>query len=396
MEIEDYLAPSSIYDFTESHSKKLEAHQWGNHIRKHTPGSFPDLDDVKVAIIGVGESRQSTGNDGCSKAPDNVREHFLKLSYIPKLTIADLGNLIPGKTPADSYHAVEHICSGLLENKIIPFLIGGSQDITFANYLSYKKLQQTVNLVCVDRKVDLYSDDSQIGENQLIDNNSYLNNIIQHPAALLFNFSLIGYQSYFVNPEEIETLKKMFFDVYRLGHIQSKIEEIEPIVRNADILSFDISSIRQSDAPACAKTTPNGLYGEEACQIMRYAGMSDKLSSVGIYELNPEFDNREQTSHLAAQMLWYFLEGYTNRKNDIPVGGKEYMKYTVAIKAPEHEIVFYKSLKSDRWWMEVPMKSHDKSKFERHHLVPCSYEDYLVACSEEMPDRWWQAYQKLN
>jgi formiminoglutamase len=199
----------------------------------------------------------------------------------------------------------------------------------------------------------------------------------------------------------------MYFDVYRLGNIQSNLEEAEPIVRSADILSFDISSIRQSDAPACLNSTPNGLYGEEACQIMRYAGMSDKLSSVGIYELNPDFDNRGQTAHLAAQMLWYFIEGYSNRKSDFPViPGKDYMKYRVAIPQPltssegsGHELVFYKSLKTDRWWMEVPFNPKgkgDKSKFERHHLVPCSYEDYLLACSEEMPDRWWQAYQKLN
>lgn len=385
MEIESYLIPAEIG------GQSYEPYQWGSSIKRFTKEGFPDLEEVKVAIIGIGESRNSMGNDGCSNAPDKVREYFYKLASIAGVKLADIGNLRLGQTTNDTYHAVEFVCSELIEKGIIPLIIGGSQDLTFANYLAYQKQQQTINLVCIDRKVDLgISSDS-------IDNNSYLNNIIRHPSALLFNLSLAAYQSYFVNEEEIETLKKMYFDAYRLGFIQSKIEEAEPIVRNADILSFDISSIRQSDAPACANTTPNGLYGEEACQIMRYAGMSDKLSSVGIYELNPEFDNRGQTTHLAAQMLWYFLEGFSNRKNDFPViTGKDYMKYRVAIKSPEHELVFYKSLKTDRWWMEVPFKIDDKSKFERHHLVPCSYDDYLLACAEEMPDRWWQAYQKLN
>jgi len=44
----------------------------------------------------------------------------------------------------------------------------------------------------------------------------------------------------------------------------------------------------------------------EAAGSFRYAGMSDKLSSFGIYEINPLFDNHDQTSHLAAQMIWYF------------------------------------------------------------------------------------------
>lgn len=385
MEIKSYLIPADI------EVQKYEPYQWGGSIRQYTADSFPDLEGIKVALIGIGESRNSSDNEGCSAAPDHVRKHFYRLSAIAGVKMADIGNLRQGQTPKDTYHAVEFVCSELLENNTIPVIIGGSQDLTYANYLAYQRLQQTVNLVCVDRKVDLgvFKD--------AIDNDSYLNNIIKHSSSLLFNLSLVAYQSYFVNDAEIEALKKMYFDVYRLGYIQSKKEEAEPIVRSADILSFDISSIRQSDAPACANSTPNGLYGEEACQIMRYAGMSDKLSSVGIYELNPSLDNRGQTSHLAAQMVWYFLEGFSNRKNDFPViAGKDYMKYRVAIKTPDHEVVFYKSLKTDRWWMEVPFKVDDKSKFERHHLVPCSYDDYLLACAEEMPDRWWQAYQKLN
>lgn len=392
MEIKSYLIPPAI------EAQSYEPYQWGSSIKQFTAEQFPDLDSVKIAIVGIGESRNSVDKNDSSGAPDAVRKHLYKLAAIAGVSIADIGNIKLGQTPNDTYHAVEFLCSELLENNIIPIIIGGSQDITYANYLAYQKLQKTINLVCIDRKVDLgVSKDT-------IDNNSYLNNIIKHSSALLFNFSLAAYQSYFVNDTEIETLKKMYFDVYRLGHIQSKIEEAEPIVRNADILSFDISSIRQSDAPASTNTTPNGLYGEEACQIMRYAGMSDKLSSVGIYELNPSLDNRGQTAHLAAQMVWYFLEGFSNRKNDFPViAGKDYMKYRVAIPQPlkqgdenGHEIVFYKSLKTDRWWMEVPFKVDDKSKFERHHLVPCSYDDYLLACAEEMPDRWWQAYQKLN
>lgn len=393
MEIESYLIPPDIEGET------YELYQWGSSIKKYSTSEFPDLNGVKVAIIGIGESRNSTGNEGCDNAPDKVREYFYRLSSISGIVLADAGNLRLGKTTNDTYHAVQFVCAELLEKNIIPIIIGGSQDLTYANYLAYQKLQQTINLVCIDRKIDL----DTLKED--MDNTSYLHTIIQHPSALLFNLSLAGYQSYFVNEAEIETLKKMYFDVCRLGLIQSKIEEAEPIVRNADILSFDISAIRQSDAPACANTTPNGLYGEEACQIMRYAGMSDKLSSVGIYELNPELDNRGQTAHLAAQMIWYFIEGVSNRKNDFPViAGKDYMKYRVTIPQPitreqedGHELVFYKSLKTDRWWMEVPFKvDDDKSKFERHHLVPCSYDDYLLACSEEMPDRWWQAYQKLN
>ncbi|HTA83720.1 MAG TPA: formimidoylglutamase [Bacteroidia bacterium] len=384
MEIEQYLKPGTV-------NSEYAPFMWGSHIRKNVTKNFPDLDGVHIAIIGVGEARNSNGNDGCAAAPDKVRENLYKLSYIQNVVVADLGNIVPGNTPKDTYVALEFVCAELLDRKIIPVIIGGSQDLTYSMYTAYQRLQQTVNIVCADSKIDLGEIHSEL------DSETYISKILQYQPSLLFNYSHIGYQTHFVNPEEVETIKKMFFDTYRLGQIQTNLEEAEPIVRNADILSFDISAIRKSDAPGTLHATPNGLYGEEACQIFRYAGMSDKLSSIGIFEVNPLFDDREQTSALAAQMIWYFMDGFANRKSDFPgTEKKDYLKYRVTMKSGDHEIVFYKSTKTDRWWMEVPYRVGAKSKYERHHMVPCSYEDYELACTEEMPDRWWQAYQKLS
>jgi hypothetical protein len=45
--------------------------------------------------------------------------------------------------------------------------------------------------------------------------------------------------------------------------------------------------------------------------------------------------------------------------------------------------------------MDVPYSVSKKNRYERHHFVPCSYNDYLISVNDEVPDRWWQAYQKL-
>ncbi|HRD41039.1 MAG TPA: arginase family protein, partial [Bacteroidia bacterium] len=180
------------------------------------------------------------------------------------------------------------------------------------------------------------------------------------------------------------------------GQIRDKIEEAEPIIRQADMISFDITSIKHADAPANPNASPNGLYAEEACQIMRYAGMSDKLTSVGIYEINPAFDAYGKTSHLAAQMIWCFMDGFYNRKSDYPSRtNPDYIRFNVVLQDEKYEINFYKSKKSDRWWMEIPYPPHKGLKFERHTLIPCSYKDYSMAVNNEIPDRWWQTYQKL-
>jgi len=357
-----------------------------------TVTGFPNLKKVNIAIIGVEEERRAVNNEGCANSPDKVREYFYKLfkgNY--KISIADLGNIKAGDTVDDTDYALRSAVHELLKQGIIPIIIGGSNDLAFANYLAYEDVESTINVVSIDSKIDLGNPDEEFNSQ------SWLGRVILHQPNHLFNFSALGYQTYLVNPKHLEMMEKLFFDSYRLGNYKKNVEEAEPVIRNADMISFDMSCVRQTDAPGCGNSSPNGFHGEDACQLMRYAGMSDKLSSIGIYEINSKKDKSNQTAHLAAQMLWCFVDGYYNRKKDFPFKKTtDYTKYHVSIKDLESKIVFYKSKKSDRWWMEVPYPSDKRLKFERHLLVPCSYLTYQTALEEEMPDQWWQTYQKLS
>lgn len=389
--MQEFFTPVSIQNF--AGSKSYSASAYGSILRIYAEGGeFPSLDGIQLAIIGVEEDRQAVNNEGCGLAADYVREHLYSLyqgNY--QAHIADLGTIRKGNTIEDSYFALTDVLGQLLKKGIVPIIIGGSQDLTYCNYLAYLKMEQTINIVGVDAAFDIGD-----GEKEL-NSRSYLSKIILHKPNILFNYSNVGYQTYFVEQNAIQLMEKLYFDAHRLGQLRKNMEDVEPIVRNADVLSFDVSSIRSSDAPGNGNASPNGFYGEEACQITRYAGMSDKLTSIGFYEINPAFDTNKQTAHLTAQLIWYFVDGYYNRKQDYPIVDKsEYTKYRVSITNHEHEIVFYKSNKSDRWWMDVPYPVNHQIKFERHHMVPCSYSDYQTACSDELPDKWWQTFQKLG
>ncbi|MFN3556239.1 MAG: formimidoylglutamase [Bacteroidales bacterium] len=392
MEIAEFFVPVDVQKLIlpdKTHPLLL-----GNIINSYlTDRSFPALEGMDIAIIGVKEDRNAPNNEGCAYAPDFVRKYLYNLFQGPfRVKIADLGNIRPGETTEDTYFAVRTVVAQLLEMRIVPLIIGGSQDITYANYRAYESLGQIINIVSVDAAFDLGLNEDKIS------NRNYLNKILTHQPNFLFNYTNLGYQSYFVDQDAVELMQKLYFDIHRLGLVRKNLEEVEPIVRNADLLTFDVTSIRQSDAPGNANSSPNGFYGEEACQIIRYAGLSDKLSSIGFYELNPAFDNGEQTAHLVAQMIWYFFEGFYNRKKDFPDRQRKdstsYVKYVVSMEEFENEITFYKSKVSDRWWMEVPCQGL-QSKYERQFLVPCSYSDYQDACNEELPEKWWQVYQKF-
>lgn len=382
----DFLSPVNIEPFE---SKAIDyINNIGNEIKIHShQQGFPDLNDVSVVIFGVKEGRKAINNYGCGKDLSNIRKEFYKL-FPGKwhLKIADLGNIEQGETIEDTYYAVSNLLESLVKKNIIPVILGGGQDLTYASYRSYDNLEQTVNLVSVDSKFNLGTIQDEL------DSNSFLSKIIMQQPNNLFNYSNIGYQTYFNAQEEIELLNKLYFDTYRLGEVK-KIELVEPIMRDADIVSVDIGSIRKSDAPGNKNASPNGFFGEEICAVLRYAGISDKVSSLGIYEYNSEVDDNNQTAELIAQMLWYFIEGVNSRAKDYPYVSKEsYHKFSVVLE-DDDPINFYKSDKSGRWWMEINLISNNKHK--RHALIPCAYEDYLMAMEQKIPERWYKAQQKL-
>ncbi|MDB5009409.1 MAG: arginase [Mucilaginibacter sp.] len=393
MSLSDFFTPIELQKITPK--KGYYSSQLGSKI-EHYAVDFPDLEQkTDIAIIGVQDDRNAVNNPGCALGPDYLREQLYLLNeggYNTK--IVDLGNIRQGETVTDTYFAVKTVVNELIKKNIIPVILGGGQDITYAQYLAYEELEQKVDLVIIDSHFDL--DDDSANEGIETTSQSYLNKIFLHEPNYLFNYSNLGYQTFFASQDSLRVMEKLYFDVHRLGEISGQITVAEPIIRNAGMISFDIGAIRSSDAMANANASPNGFYGEEACQLCRYAGFNDKLTSIGFYEFNPAYDNNGQTAMLLAQMIWYFIDGFYNRKKDFPLHPKsQYLIYKTSLKHDDHELVFVKSKKSDRWWMQVPYPTGG-SRNERFHLVPCRYDDYKTAVSGELPDLWWRTYQKLN
>jgi len=384
-DLDIYLSPVNI-DIWENSG---EGSQWKDHVSVYTE-KLPDLSKVKIAIIGVKEARGSEfdSNDNINDI-DAIRKylgHLEWFEHFPKM--ADLGDILPGNELEDTYFAIQTIVMELVKRDILPILIGGSQDLTFAQYKGYESLEQLVNLVAIDYKIDIGEVEDEMHSG------NYISSIISHQPNFLFNFSNLGHQSYFNSEKKLRLISKMFFEALRLGELSQSVKFSEPLIRNADLVSFDLKSIKSFYLPGNILPMPNGIDGEQACQIMWYAGLSDKLSSIGLYGFNN--DEKSIGAQLVAQMIWYFVEGYANRKEDFPKSNlKKYLKYTIQLNDSEHELVFYKSPKSDRWWVEIPYPDGKEARYFRHLIVPCSYEDYQLASSGEMPDIWWQTYQKL-
>ncbi len=360
----------------------------GNFVDIHTrDDGFPDLDNVQIAVVGVQEDRNAENNYGTGENLKHIRQKLYELfpgKWDTK--IADLGNITKGSKPEDTYYALLDTLTELLSKNIIPIILGGGQEMTYVNYRAYDNLEQSVNITVVDSKFDLGTLEDDLSSH------SYMSKIIMQEPNNLFNYCNVGYQTYFNDPDEIQLFDNMYFDCYRLG-VSKNLEAIEPAFRNADIISIDLGAIRKSDAPGNNNASPNGFSGDEICAISRYAGVSDKVSSFGIYEYNSKYDTNDQTAALIAQMIWYFIEGVNLRVKDYPFSTKEnYQKFTVILE-DDDPIIFYKSNKSGRWWIEINVISNNK--YKRHALIPCTFKDYEEAMNQSIPDRWYKAMRKM-
>jgi arginase family enzyme len=377
----DFLKPleSDILDL----ANNLSSQHLGSKIVFHTKDDFPDLKKIKIAIVGVLENR------GDLDATSDVNLDFIRKEFYNlypgnwESSIADLGDLLPGETKEDTYFALQKVTSFLLKKNVLPIIIGGTQDLTYPLYRAYDDLEQMVNLVAIDSRFDLASNSNDIVCN------SYLSKIIADEPNNLFNYSNIGYQTYFNSQEEIDLIEKLYFDAYRLGEVTNKISIAEPVLRDADFVSLDLLSVKSSDSGNFSVFAPNGFDGKEVCTLARYAGISDKTTLFGVFNHN----NSNQEAILIAQIVWYFIEGYNFRSNEYPFGSKEnYVRYIIPFD--EEELVFYKSNKSDRWWLEIPLLSNLDNKTKKHALLPCSYDEYLSACNQEFPERWLKFQRK--
>ena len=352
--------------------------------------TFPDLEGVDLAIIGVKEERGAVDNKGCADGVDYIRKALYPLfNHWPQLHIVDLGNIRIGKELNDTYYAVNQVLTELMKNKVVPIIIGAGQDLTYTMYQVYEPTGKLINIAAVDPMFDIGND------KEALNSHSYLSHIILHQPNFLFNFTNIGYQSYYVDTENIELMKQLLFDAYRLGSVKQNIELTEPLIRNANLLSFDISAVRAADAPGVKNASPNGFNGEEACRMTRYAGLSYKLSSVGFFEYNPHYDINSRTANLIAEMIWYFIEGFSSRQDDIPtLESTDFKRYNVQI-SDSQDVVFLCHKITGKWWMDMSFLQNADQRYERHHFIPCSKEDYEQAMCNELPDKWWQFYQKL-
>lgn len=329
-----------------------------------------------IVFVGVAEYRGSANFSKEVDGANAIRRQLYQLHYWHSdIKLVDIGNIACGASLQDSYAAIKTVLKELLQLNKKVVILGGSHDVTLAQYFAYKELGKVIEATCIDATIDLKGESAIRSENFLLDMLTSEPNFVKH-------YNHIGFQSYFVHPRMLETMDKLRFDCYRVGKAKESMDEIEPVVRNTNLLSFDINAIKYSDAPSI-QCSPNGFTGEEACVLSRYAGLSNQLSSFGIYGYTPATDMNDLTAKQIAQMLWYFIDGINRSKQEAALDDKAMFNEFTTVFA-EVDTVFLQSRKTGRWWLQLPNKK----------LIACSHNDYITASHNQIPERWLRAQER--
>lgn len=387
VDLNDYFNPVSI-EAPEFQYLNPQA-GFPHNITIHTDNSpVKDLSKYKIALLGVPDGRNSQ-NSGSMMGPDIIRGELYRLARIPgKPKIIDLGNMKQGVTFNDTIAGLTDVLSSLFDENIFPVIIGGSSALVPAIDKALTRNKTKYTLTAIDPRIDYSS------EKKEPDSFNYLNAILNNHKSTFYHYINIGYQTYLNDQQVINRFLKRRSELVRIGDVRQAIYLTEPLLRDSDAAIIDISAVRQSDAPGTLTPSSNGFYGEEICLLSRYAGISDKLKVFGLFDVNPEFDNRSQTSGLAAQILWFFLEGFSQKQYETPVlsikNSGRFIKYHVRVTDLEDDLIFVKSNLTDRWWIEL---QPDK---DENIYIACSHEDYLKANRNEVPDRWVNAIERLK
>ncbi len=352
-------------------------------IQPYTENHFPDIHKADIVIIGVGEDRNAIDNEGTNLAPDAIRQAFYKL--FPgewHLNICDLGNLRNTKSPQQTYEYLQELLS-LLPVDASLIILGGSQDVTLGLTNYYDLNNKVYNLSVIDAFID-----SSLTDNET-DNENYLTEILSKQNSQLQNLGLFGVQSFFNHPSKFKILDQLYIDYFNLGDLKKDINEAEPELREAHIVSVDTRSIKYADMPAQKQGMPNGFDGIEICQLARLSGIAPKNKFFGVFEYNPLLDKRLTGANLISQMLWYYIDGKHKNQVEYPeISKPELLKFYV--ENDVLKLIFYKNQKTNRWWFKL-------SQFETNNrLMPCSENDYQEALKGQITKRILRIINKIS
>jgi formiminoglutamase len=266
------------------------------------------------------------GRPGASQAPQLIRKYLSGMTP-PSERWEDFARLLRnGRDLGDIPEAGMEEMQEELGSRVAPWItrrvpvivLGGGHETSYGHSMAYRLAKKPHHILNVDAHCDVRPLKNGKGHS-----GSPFRQILEDEDSLCRSYHVMGLQPQSVAREHMEYIrsrggKAVFADRTSCDRISDRLMKLAGAKDDGSgvMLTLDMDVVDQSDAPGVSAPNISGLPKTVLLATARLAGGNSRVSSMDLVEVNPFFDRDDQTSRLAALVVWHFLLGLCHRQDD--------------------------------------------------------------------------------
>jgi formiminoglutamase len=264
--------------------------------------------------------RRNRGRPGAAAAPAEIRRYLGRLvpdaragqAFLDVVaSTRDLGDVaVSGDLEADQDRLAAAIAAPLAAGAFV-IVLGGGHETAYGHFLGYVRAQRPVSILNWDAHPDVRELKEGRGHS-----GSPFRQALLHPSELCRGYRVAGLQPQSAAAAHLQFVAERGGQaVWREDLTPTAIARLYDECTDPTLVTFDIDAVDQAQAPGVSAPATGGLTTELWLAAAYRAGLSPRVTSCDLVELNPNYDRDGQTARLAALTVWQVMRGLAARGN---------------------------------------------------------------------------------
>lgn len=269
-------------------------------------GNTPTAENVLLGFCCDAGVKRNQGRHGAAEGPEAFRRALAKLPSVGVLE--DCGDILClGEDLEGSQDAFATTIASIPKGTVV-LGVGGGHEIAWAHYHGLKQVyEETIGIINIDAHFDLRP---PLAESKGTSGTSFHQIAHHYP----FDYTVIGIQKtgntqgLFKKAKQLKTTIVTAEEIHLQG-LTAALQAIdESLARNKKIyLSICLDVFAAPYAPGVSAPQPLGLLPWQVIPLLQKICASGKVVGIDIAELNPRFDQDNETAGLAASLMTMML-----------------------------------------------------------------------------------------
>ncbi|MGO1922908.1 MAG: formimidoylglutamase [Jeotgalicoccus sp.] len=244
--------------------------------------------------------KRNKGTAGAAEGPFKVREKMSSYAFTDELY--DAGTVIGTEDLEQSQQNLGDVTYDIYKNNSFPIIIGGGHETFYGHYLGARKaFSGKIAIVNLDAHFDLRDETPSSG--------TMFHQILSADQEV--DYYCLGLQPQGNTQTLYDTADKFGVKYYSIDEMRNTAaadlvaEELQGY--DAVLMTLCMDSLQQGIAPGVSAPSPNGYTAIEIHNLVSKFATLQNLKSFDVSEVSPPLDVNDQTSAMAASIIYKFL-----------------------------------------------------------------------------------------